>query len=202
MNLAVVLAAEGEPSPLIPHTSELIVGLVAFGLLLFFLSRKVFPVFERVYAERREAITGGMERAEAAQAEAQAALEQYRAQLADARSDASRIRTEAQAERKAIVDEARAEAQAAAEQVTARAQTQLQSELAQARTELSREVGRLAVDLAGRVVGENLSETERTRATVERFVADLESVSASADGAGSADPAGAGARAADPAGTR
>ena len=205
---ALVLASEGEPNPLLPATSELIVGIIAFALLYFFLRRTVFPIFERTFAERTAAIEGGIERAEAAQAEAQRALEQYRAQLADARGEASKIRTDAQAERKAIVDEARAEAQAAAEQVTARARAQIQTDLAQARSALSRDVGALAVDLAGRIVGENLSDTERTQATVERFVADLESASAAdapPDGRPSADAGdsrGAHAVGPDPAGSR
>ena len=42
-SLATVLAAEEEPSPLMPHLSELIVGLVAFTLLFLFLRAKVFP---------------------------------------------------------------------------------------------------------------------------------------------------------------
>ena len=154
-----------------------------------FLARRVFPIFEKTFAERTAAIEGGIERAEAAQAEAQRALEQYRAQLADARGEASKIRTDAQAERKAIIDEARAEAQAAAQAVTERARAQIQTDLAQARGALSREVGALAVDLAGRIVGENLSDTARTQATVERFVAGLES--ASADDAAPTDATGA-----------
>ncbi len=177
---ALLLASEGEPNPLLPAWSELIVGVIAFALLYLFLRRTVFPIFERTFAARTAAIEGGLERAEAAQAEAQRALEQYRAQLADARAEASKIRTDAQAERKAIIDEARAEARAAAEQVTERARAQIHSDLAQARSALAHEVGALAVDLAGRIVGENLSDTERTRATVERFVAGLETVSASA----------------------
>src|SRR5918994_1475127 len=84
-------AAEAEePSPLLPHLSELIVGLVAFGLLFYFLRAYVFPIFEKTYAERSSAIEGGIKRAEEAQAEAQRALEQYRAQLADARGEAAR----------------------------------------------------------------------------------------------------------------
>lgn len=178
-NDMVLLAAGDEPNPLLPHTSELIVGLIAFALLYFFLKRTVYPVFERTFAARTEAITGGMARAEAAQAEAQAALESYRAQLSEARTDAARIRTEAQSDRKAIVDEARVEAQAAAQRITDSAQAQVAASVTQARTELSHEVGRLAVDLAERIVGEHLSDTERTRATVERFVADLEQAAAS-----------------------
>ena len=200
---ALVLASEGEPNPLLPATSELIVGIIAFALLYLFLRRTVFPIFERTFAARTAAIEGGIERAEAAQAEAQRALEQYRAQLADARGEASKIRTDAQAERKAIVDEARAEAQAAAEQVTTRARAQIQTDLAQARSALSRDVGALAVDLAGRIVGENLSDTERTQATVERFVAGLESVSASdATSTAPDDSRGARALGPDPTGSR
>ena len=191
MITAVILAAEGEPNPLLPATSELIVGIIAFALLYLFLARTVFPIFERTYAARTAAIEGGIERAEAAQAEAQRALEQYRAQLAEARGEASKIRTDAQAERKAIVDEARAEAQAAAEQVTARARAQIQHDLTQARQALSREVGALAVDLAGRIVGENLADTARTQATVERFIAGLENVSAADAGTGAGTSRGA-----------
>lgn len=198
MDTAAILAVAGEPNPLVPVWTEVAVGAVAFAILYFFLSRKVFPVFERTYAQRTEAIEGGMARAEAAQREAQEALEAYRAQLADARSEASRIRTEAQSDRKAIVEEARREAQVAAEQVTERSRVQIQSEITQARAELSRDVGRLAVDLAGRVVGENLSDTDRTRATVERFIADLEAVSAD----GGQGTTGASSLDADPAGPR
>jgi F-type H+-transporting ATPase subunit b len=76
----VVAVAEGEePNPLVPHLSELIVGTVAFLLLLLFLSKKVWPIFERVFAERTAAIQGGIEKAEKAQAEAAEALQQYQA---------------------------------------------------------------------------------------------------------------------------
>ena len=65
--LATVLAATEEPNPLLPHTSELIVGAISFALLYLFLRAKVFPVFELVFAERRDAIEGGMERANTAE---------------------------------------------------------------------------------------------------------------------------------------
>ena len=79
---AVLAADESSPNPLLPHVSEIIVSLVAFALLYLFLKAKVFQVFERVFAERTEAIQGGMEKAEREQEEAQRALEQYKAQLA------------------------------------------------------------------------------------------------------------------------
>ncbi|TDE15029.1 F0F1 ATP synthase subunit B [Jiangella asiatica] len=173
-----VIAAEDGPSPLMPHTSELIVGLVAFALLFFFLRAKVFPIFERTYAERAASIEGGAKRAEEAQAEAQALLEQYRAQLADARSEAARIREDAKQQGATIIAQARDEAEAEAKRVATRAEAQLQAEREQVLRELRGEVGTLATTLAGKVVGESLDDDERSRRVVERFLADLESADA------------------------
>lgn len=185
---AALLAQEAEePSPLLPHLSELIVGLVAFALLFFFLRAAVWPLFEKTFAERSEAIEGGMKRAEEAQAEAQRALEEYRRQLADARGEASRIREEARTQGAAILAEMRQAAQAESERITARAQAQLAAEREQVVRSLRAEVGTLATQLAGRVVGESLEDDARAQRVVERFLADLESGDGAAgNGAGPA----------------
>lgn len=171
------LAVEGEPSPLIPHTSELIVGFVAFALLFLLLRSKVFPMFEKAYAERTTAIQGGLEEAARAQAEANAALEQYKAQLAEARAEAARIRDEAREQGKAIVDQLTAEARDTVARLTARGEEQLVAERQQVVTQLRSEIGRLAVELAERVVGESLADEERQRRVVDRFLAELETSS-------------------------
>ena len=185
---AALLAQEAEePSPLMPHLSELIVGLVAFALLFFFLSRTVFPMFEKTYAARTAAIEGGMKQAEQAQAEAQQALEEYRRQLADARGEASRIREEARVQGAAILAEMRANAQAESERIAARAHAQIAAEREQVVRSLQEEVGTLATQLASRVVGESLEDDARSQRVVERFLAELESTQASGNGAGPAD---------------
>ena len=178
------LAAEGEaPNPLIPHTVEIIVGLVAFGLLYFFLSKKAFPMFEKAFRDRSEAIEGGLAKAEKAQAEAAEALRSYQAQLADARGEAGRIRTEAQSQRAQIVEEARVEARAEAQRILEAASAQIASERQQALTELRREVGGLAVQLASRVVGESLEDDARQRRTVDRFLDSLDGAAPTTTGA-------------------
>ncbi len=174
--LAVLAVEEGsEPNPLVPHLSELIVGAVAFALLYFFLKAKVWPVFEKTFAERTAAIEGGIAEAKKDREEAQQLLAQYREQLAEARNEAGRIRTEAQAQRAQIVEEARVEARTEAARITEAAAAQIASERQQVVAELRREVGSLAVDLAGRIVGESLEDEARQRRTVERFLDGLES---------------------------
>jgi F-type H+-transporting ATPase subunit b len=170
------ITASGESiSSLLPKIEELLVGIVGFAVLLFILKKFAYPQFEATFQERTAAIEGGIEKAEKAQEQASAALAQYQAQLADARGEASTIRSEAQADRARIVEEARSEATAAAEQVTARASAQMEADRLAAKAELSAEVGRIALDLASRVVGEALTDDARARATVDRFIADLES---------------------------
>src|SRR3712207_7522423 len=56
-------------STLFPYTT-----LFRSAVLFFVFARLVAPRFEQVFRARREAIEGGMERAEAMQAEAKAAL--------------------------------------------------------------------------------------------------------------------------------
>jgi F-type H+-transporting ATPase subunit b len=169
------LASEdGEVNPLLPHTSELIVGLIAFALLFWFLSKKVYPLFEKTYTERSEAIEGGIKRAEEAQAEAKALLEQYRAQLADARAEAGRIREDARAEGTRIIEELRVEAQQQAARIVERGEEQLAAERQRLVTEIRGDIGRIAVDLASRIVGESLADEARRAGTVERFLDDLD----------------------------
>ncbi len=172
----VLLAQEEEgPNPLLPHMSELIVGLVAFGILLYVLWKFVFPTFERTYAERTAAIEGGIKEAEEKQAEAQRALDQYRQQLATAREEAAQIRADAQRQGQEIIAEMREQAQAEADRITSRAQAQLAAEREQVIRSLRTEVGSLATELAGRVVGESLADDARSQRVVERFLAELES---------------------------
>src|SRR5215213_1345753 len=104
-----ILAAESA-NPLLPPIGEIIVGTITFAIAFFVLAKFVWPRFEQVFRARREAIEGGIERAETMQAEAKAALEQYRAQLAEARTEAAQIRDQARAEGQQILEELRAQA--------------------------------------------------------------------------------------------
>jgi F-type H+-transporting ATPase subunit b len=170
------LAAEGEEehNPLIPAVGEIVVGSIAFVILLFVLMKYAFPAFDRVYNARRDAIEGGIARAEAAQAEAAAALDQYRAQLAEARGEAGTIREDARAEAQRIVEGLREQARSEADRIVARGEEQLAVQRAQIVRELRAEVGTLAVTLAERIVGQTLSDDTRVQATVDSFLAELE----------------------------
>lgn len=164
-----------EAIPLLPHPGELIFGIIAFAVLYWVVARRVVPRLEEIYAERTAAIEGGIAKAEAAQAEAAAALEEYQRQLADARGEASRIREDAKTQGAQILAEMREQAQSEAARITTQAHQQIQAERQQAMVQLRSEVGTLATELASRIVGESLADEARQRRVVERFLAELES---------------------------
>lgn len=178
-----VLAAEEAPNPIIPHIPEVILGIVAFVILLLVLKKYVVPRFEAAYEERAQMIEGGIEKAEKAQAEAEDALAKYRAQLQEARNEAAKIRDDARLEAEQIKAELRAEAEAETQRIVAQGQAQLQAQKAQIIAELRADMGRNAVELASRIVGESLEDEARRRGTVDRFLAELDTAGA-AGGAG------------------
>src|SRR3712207_3173529 len=178
------LAAEAEHSPILPLWQELVLGSIAFAIVCFVLMKFVFPRMEETFRARVDAIEGGIKRAETAQAEANQLLEQYRAQLAEARTEAARIRDEARADAEGIRQEILAKAREESDRIIAAGRDQLAAQRESIVRDLRSEVGTLAVDLASRIVGESLADEARSRGTVERFMAEL----------GSGEPTGAGGR--------
>lgn len=169
------LAAEGgEQNPLVPHVEELVVGGIAFAILCFVLIKFVFPRMEETFKARVEAIEGGIKRAEAAQAEANQALEQYKAQLAQARTEGAQIRDEARADAEGIRRDVLAKAAEERDRIIAAGTEQLAAERQTIIREVRAEVGKIAIDLASKIVGESLAEEARQRGTVERFLSDLD----------------------------
>jgi F-type H+-transporting ATPase subunit b len=171
MTTSLILLAE---NPLLPAPAEIIAAVVFALLLTYIIAKFVVPRFEATYAERTAAIQGGIEKAEKAQEAAEAALAEYNTQLAEARTEAARIREDAKTQGTQILAELREQAQAEAARIRTQGEAQLEAERTQVMTQLRNEIGGLATTLASRIVGESLEDDERARRTVDRFLADLE----------------------------
>lgn len=174
MSPLVQLAQEEVQNPLVPPIPELVIGLLAFAIVFGVLAKKLLPNINKVLDERREAIEGGIEKAEAAQIEAQSVLEQYKAQLAEARHEAARLRQEAQEQGAAIIAEMKAEGQRQRDEIIAAGHAQIEADRKAASSALRQDVGQLATDLAGKLVGESLEDVARQSRTIDRFLDELE----------------------------
>jgi F-type H+-transporting ATPase subunit b len=175
-----MLAAE---DPLIPATSELIIGLICFFIIFGFLGKKLLPSIQRTLAERHDAIEGGLERAAAAQEEATRTLEEYKAQLAEARHEAARITEHAREQGSVIIAEMREEGQRQRDAIVAAGHQQIDADRRQVTTALRQDVGRIAAELTSRVVGESLQDTALQSRIIDRFLDELDAKAAAAEGA-------------------
>ncbi|MEV8266576.1 F0F1 ATP synthase subunit B [Microbacterium sp. NPDC076911] len=176
LNALVAYAAEeGEvANPLIPAWYDIIWSAVCFVVILVIFWKVALPKMKTLLDERGAAIEGNIAKADEAQRKAEAALEEYTAQLADARKEAGEIRDAAREDGKKILAEAKDSATAEASRLTSSAHAQIEAERQTAFVSLRSEVGTLALDLAGGVIGETLSDDAKAQAVVDRFLADLE----------------------------
>ena len=161
---------------LVPNATFL-VELAAFALLMFLLTKYIIPPINRAMTARQDAIRAEFAELDEAKTEAQAAEEEFKSQIADARHEAARIREEAREQGAAIIAEMREQAQAEAARIVEHAHVQVEADRKAAVASLRSEVGTLATTLAGRIVGESLEDEARQSRVVERFLSELEGAS-------------------------
>ncbi|WP_022901834.1 F0F1 ATP synthase subunit B [Humibacter albus] len=169
-----IVVAEEAPNPLIPSASDLVWSALCFVVILIFFWKLALPRMKKMLDERAEAIEGNIAKADEAQHQAEALLEEYTAQLADARSEAAHIREQAREDGKRIVAEHKDQATSEADRITRNAQVQIDAEKKAAAVALRAEVGSLAIDLASGVIGESLKDSTTATGVVDRFLAELE----------------------------
>ena len=174
-----------EAKDLYPAAGELIIGLLAFAVLFFFTWKWVLPRVRQVLEERRAAIQGEMEQAEATRKQADQQLEEYRAQIAGAREEANGIiedaRTTADQVRRDMLAKAEEEAQGRLD----RAAEEIRAERDRAFQELRGQLGEIAVELAERVVGQSLDD-EAHRRLIDEYIDEVAASGRSTNGHGKA----------------
>ncbi|MBF9069294.1 F0F1 ATP synthase subunit B [Streptacidiphilus fuscans] len=159
--------------PLNPSKTELVVALICFFTIYGILGRVLLPRARRVMDERADAIEGGMERAGNARREADAALEEYRLQLSEARREAARILQDAKEEGALLVDEARQQALEERERMIAAAEAEFAADRALVEASLRVAVADLSTELASKIVGEPLAELAPGSPAIRSYLDDL-----------------------------
>jgi len=184
----------GEPTTLasvfILPNGTFIFELVSFFILLWLLHRYVIPPISRMMDQRQETIKKQIDESREAKERLEKAEQDYKEALSEARAEATQLKDEARAEAKRLKEELTAKAHEEAANIAAAHQRQLEIDRQRAMADLRREIGDLAVQLAGRIVGESLEDEARRSRTVDRFIEEVEGSAAAADTAG--EPAGQG----------
>lgn len=170
--LALLAATEekvNDAKDLYPHWPELVVGAIAFAILFFFMWKWVLPRINTLLEERRQKIQGELERAEQTRTEADGILTEYRQQLAGAREESGRIIEEARRTAEQLRNDLQGKAEEEAQATVARAQDEIRAERDRVFQDLRTQVAEIAVDLAGRVVGESLDASSHER-LIDRYI--------------------------------
>lgn len=162
---------------LIPNATffvELVIFLIVVGVIW----RYVVPPVKRAAGERQEMIRRQIQESQQATKRLAEAEARYSAALAEARVEAAKIRETARADAQEIKDEMRQQAEHEVARIRERGAEQLATQRDQVVRELRGELGKLAVTLAGRIVGESVADDARRAGTVDRFLDELEGMSA------------------------
>jgi F-type H+-transporting ATPase subunit b len=149
-------ACHQSPSVLKPDNSELVWGSIAFVILLVLFFKWGYPAVVKTMKSREDRIRDDLEQAEGAKTEAEGALNEYRAQLADARTEAGRIIDEARQAADQVRRDLIARAEADAADLRTRAQEDIRLAGERAMADLRGRVSDLAIELAEKVVERNL----------------------------------------------
>ena len=148
---------------------QVIIAATNFVVFLAIIWTFAFKPVSRMLAERKERIEEGLRDAEQARKDREAAESERLAALQEARREANDILTRAQK----VADESRQRDIAATkeevERIRTRATADIEAEKQRAIGELRAEVADLALDAAGRVVGETMNDA-RQRRLVEEFL--------------------------------
>jgi F-type H+-transporting ATPase subunit b len=152
-----------------------IAELITFLIILGVLAKYVLPPIQKAMRDRQELIRKQVEDSEQAQAKLAEAEKAYQSALSEARTEAAQIRENARAEAQRTVEELRTQAQEEQARIVARGEEQLASQRAAIVRELRGEIGTLAVELAEKIVDQRLADQAQVSATVDAFLAGLES---------------------------
>lgn len=159
-------------SILIPEPAEFVPALIAFLVIWFVLAKFAWPMIVKTLDDRQTKIQGDLDAAEHAHAEAQAEKKKYEDHLKQARHDGEEIvaaaKKEAEAERSRIIAKAQKEA---ADEV-AKSHDALESERRKAMIELSGSVVDLSVEIAGKIIGNELTEDQQ-RDLAEKYLKEV-----------------------------
>ena len=154
------------------------IGLV-FWMLLFFsfifliLKKFAFPAILKALKEREDSIQHALDSAKRAKEEMQNLKAENERILQEARNERDVILKDARETKDMIVNEARTKAQQEADRLIGIARDTINNEKMAAITELKNQVATLSIEIAEKVIRQQLSSDEKQKALVNDLLKDV-----------------------------
>jgi F-type H+-transporting ATPase subunit b len=158
---------------LVPNAT-FIAEFIAFLLILGIIAKYILPPVQAIIRKRQAMIDKQVEDSQQAKKDLAEAEKKYHDALAEARTEAARIRENARAEAQRTIEELKVQAQEESARIVARGEEQLNRQRSSIVRELRGEIGTLAVELSEKIVDQRLADDAQVQATVDAFLAGLE----------------------------
>lgn len=157
---------------LLPKPAEFIPALIAFLIIWFVLAKLAWPSILGMMEKRQQKIQDDLDAADQARREAETNAEAYQTKILEAEREAEEIRSAARREAEEKRIEILAEAQKEAAATIAKAKDAVSNERKKAMIELSGQVVDLSVEIASKIIGNDLSQDAQRR-LAERYLQEV-----------------------------
>ncbi|MCR4680561.1 MAG: F0F1 ATP synthase subunit B [Bacteroidales bacterium] len=144
--------------------------LIGFGILFFILAKFAWPVITKGIASRNKKIQDQLDEAERVHAELESLNLKHEQMLAQAKTERDSILNEARAISEKIKEEAKQKADAEAQSIVADAKQSIQMEKMKAITDLKNEIANFSINIAEKIMTEELSDKEKQEKLIEKWV--------------------------------
>lgn len=159
-------------SILIPKPAEFIPALIAFLVIWFMLAKYAWPMILKTLDNRQAKIQEDLDAAERTRAAVEQQEKEFATRLDQAQREAGEIVAEAKKDAETVRADVLAKAQKEATNIIAKSHEALEGERRKAMIELSGSVVDLSVEIAGKIIGNELSE-EQQRSLAEKYLEEV-----------------------------
>lgn len=153
-----------------PEAGLLFWMLLSFGVVFFVLAKYGFPVITKMVENRNAYIEKSLDAAKEANNQLAHIKEESEAILASARDEQVKILKDAENTRNRIVSEAKEQARAEGQKELDELRKQIQREKEDAIKDIRRQVALLSVDIAEKVIRNNLTNPQEQMAMIDRLI--------------------------------
>lgn len=149
--------------------------VVIFGIVFLILSKVGFPIISGMVEKRTDHINQSLKAADEARESLAGLSEQQKKMIEETRRQQADILSEAARTREEIIAGAREKAQNEADKIVLDARERMAAERENTLRDISSQVALLSVDVAEKVLRENLADTASQNALIDKLVKEVSS---------------------------
>ena len=157
---------------LLPETSELVAGLVAFGIVFFFVWKWALPTLSEILDERANEIEGQISDAKNTKWEADKTKQEYEKLVSNADKDVKKILNEGKATAEKLKEGILEDARKDASDIVSKARSDSEAEKERISTEIKSEVLDLSLAISEKVAS-SMSKKDQEK-LIKEFIKDME----------------------------